>query len=308
MQHVSEIRTDGSGRELTEHGEGLFPVTVYENTLFQYRTRSVPWHWHEECELVYVQSGTLQLCASSRKTAVAQHCAVFINTGQLHAMQSADGQDCTMHNVLFHADVIDGTPSSVLRQKYVRPLTTAEHTGIVIMDDQTDWTRKALALLCEVTALYEKREFGYEIRLRNLLSEIWLLILKHYAPTGERYPQDPYIKDMLTFIHQQYAKPLHLEDIAASAGVSVRTAARSFRKALGMAPAQYLQEYRLQKAAEQLTETGDSVAAVCFDTGFNDASYFTRAFRKYFRVTPKEYRRISRDAAAGENRGATEPA
>lgn len=54
---------------------------------------------------------------------------------------------------------------------------------------------------------------------------------------------------------------------------------------------EYLNAYRLNTAAELLRTTDDTVLAVAEQTGFKNLSYFNRAFKTHYGLTPKEYRR-----------------
>ena len=47
-------------------------------------------------------------------------------------------------------------------------------------------------------------------------------------------------------------------------------------------------------AARRILETDDRISEVCRHVGIEDANYFTKIFKKYFRVSPHIYRKISR--------------
>ena len=51
-----------------------------------------------------------------------------------------------------------------------------------------------------------------------------------------------------------------------------------------------LNRMRVDRAAEILARTDRSLCLVAMDCGFGDQSYFTKVFRRYLRVTPREYR------------------
>ncbi len=51
---------------------------------------------------------------------------------------------------------------------------------------------------------------------------------------------------------------------------------------------EYLKEFRLQKAIKKLKE-GYRIGVICFDCGFNSASYFSYCFKEHFGVSPKLY-------------------
>ena len=53
----------------------------------------------------------------------------------------------------------------------------------------------------------------------------------------------------------------------------------------------YLAELRLLQSAAALTDLTRSVREIALTSGFPDANYFSRAFRRHFGVSPTEYRR-----------------
>ena len=62
---------------------------------------------------------------------------------------------------------------------------------------------------------------------------------------------------------------------------------------MNMTCIEYLNQYRLEMASRQLTETELPVTSIALESGFNNISYFNRVFKKKFGVTPKEYRSCS---------------
>ena len=57
-----------------------------------------------------------------------------------------------------------------------------------------------------------------------------------------------------------------------------------------LCPIEYVNQYRLTQAAQLLRTTAQSVSDICYLTGFNSSSYFTKKFKDYYKMTPKEYR------------------
>ncbi len=86
------------------------------------------------------------------------------------------------------------------------------------------------------------------------------------------------------------------EDIAAALHLSRSTLFERCRTLLGTAPTEYLRELRFKKAGEMIREGGYSISQIAYKTGFNDAHYFSKAFRKRFGKTPTEYRKTASDA------------
>lgn len=82
MDHQTALRTDK--KEQKRHGAASFPVACY---LGDYKTIHVPWHWHDEMEVLVVEQGSGFVEISSAKYTVPAGSGCFINAGVLHALK-----------------------------------------------------------------------------------------------------------------------------------------------------------------------------------------------------------------------------
>lgn len=62
------------------------------------------------------------------------------------------------------------------------------------------------------------------------------------------------------------------------------------RKNTGMAPWEFINAYRMKKATELLTSEDLSISAVAYELAFYDVKYFSKQFKKYFNLSPSEYK------------------
>ena len=92
-------------------------------------------------------------------------------------------------------------------------------------------------------------------------------------------------------LHDEFAKNLTTSQLAQQAGLSISQFERSFRKAFGTSPHQYLVGIRVENACRLLIETNDTVSAVAQCCGFYDHAHFTRAFATVIGCSPSAYRR-----------------
>ena len=65
---------------------------------------------------------------------------------------------------------------------------------------------------------------------------------------------------------------------------------RYFRENMGTSFVDYLRDYRLTMAARLLLVSDETVLSIAEEVGFENLSYFNRAFKKKYGVTPREYR------------------
>jgi AraC-like DNA-binding protein len=95
-----------------------------------------------------------------------------------------------------------------------------------------------------------------------------------------------------------YDRPLDLADLARAANVSPRHFSRSFRRAYGETPYQYLLARRMERARHLLRTTDMQVGEICLAVGFTSVGSFTTTFRRHVGITPMDYRRLGAGRSA----------
>lgn len=101
----------------------------------------------------------------------------------------------------------------------------------------------------------------------------------------------PNVKLMLKYIDENFVNPaLNQEMIASELGLSSNYVSKQFKAALGISVGKYLTEYRLKKSITYLNETEFDIRSIMEKVGFANESNFYRQFKKYYGITPKEYR------------------
>jgi two-component system response regulator YesN len=90
-------------------------------------------------------------------------------------------------------------------------------------------------------------------------------------------------------IDDLYQQDLSLEEVARAVAISPFYLSRLFREEMGLGFTEYLTRLRLEKSLTLLAQ-GLTVKECSFAIGYNDPNYFSRLFRKHFKVSPTEYR------------------
>ena len=101
---------------------------------------------------------------------------------------------------------------------------------------------------------------------------------------------DEQIADVQVLIRQQLGDPLDIPALAAATGMTTRTLSRRFKRAVGMTPGNYLNNWRIKESRSLLQHSNLSVAEVGWSVGFRDPSQFSRQFRNAVGMTPKRWR------------------
>ncbi len=128
---------------------------------------------------------------------------------------------------------------------------------------------KQLALLCELLAsLLEQQE----------------------ADPPARGPKEA-IQAVIDYIEQHYMDRLNPGQLASLAGMTASSFCRSFKKATGMTPGQYVTHCRLASAKHYMARGTYSLKTIAHQVGYEDELYFSRVFRKTEGVSPTAYLR-----------------
>ncbi len=287
------VKISDEGEELVEHGSTHFPVACYNEDL---HNEPVPWHWHEELEFVRVSEGEALVEESSEKYIVKAGSGFFINSEVLHAVWPAVPERCKLQSLVFKPRLVAGGLDSVFWQKYLQPLIKNQSQKIKILEPKSEWQIEAISLIEEAWQAMAYEPPGYEFKLRNKLSELVFIFTQQIAASprqlSEKEQRDENrIKKMLSFIHSNYNEPLTCTDIAQSASISESECLRCFRTTIGSSPIQYLKRYRLQKAADYLSDSGLTVTQIAERCGFMEMSYFAKSFKDLRGMTPSEFRK-----------------
>lgn len=105
---------------------------------------------------------------------------------------------------------------------------------------------------------------------------------------------DPLVRKAMLMLEQRLHEPLAVEALCAPLGVGRRQLERRFRQDVGLSPAGYRLQLRLQRARWLLVNTDLEVAAVGLECGFGDAAHFARAVGKAFGRGPRALRLAGR--------------
>ncbi len=157
---------------------------------------------------------------------------------------------------------------------------TRKHGHILPMPASAPPVELLLKLYDDASAgrIYDK--YGLSELLYRFLMELYRqLETREAVPAG--------IQRTIWRMEQEYRDPLlSLGRLAGESGFSPFYYSRLFKKHAGISPYAYLQQVRMDHAMDLLISTDVSVKEISRMTGFNDYSYFCRAFRHHHGKTP----------------------
>ena len=291
--------------ELTKHGTPIFPCAGYDEDPGEYLVGNIPWHWHEELEVILAAEGdTLVLCGETEYRLHAGD-VLFVNSNVLHKLKRGQrNTPCRINSLLFMPELVSSFPQSIIQQRYIAPLIRCATLTEILLKSDVPWQKTAIQRFVEAFEAFVSDRYGYEILVQVELMQMLLTILENMqdrvCDTDLVQNKDGVrIKQMLAYIHEHYAEPLTVSQIAAASAISESECYRCFRKVLDSSPIDYLLQYRIRAAAGMLSGSDMSISDICFATGFNSPSYFAKVFRQELLISPRKYRSTHQQAASG---------
>ena len=190
-----------------------------------------------------------------------------------------------------------GFEKSLIQTKYVDLVVNGHEFSALWFDGSEEWHRDIRKKMRKVIELDLERPDFYEMEVQMLLSEIWLVLLRHqgafHQETESLNPKElARLKTILGFIHENYDKKITLTDIADSVHICKSECCRFFKKHMNESLFDYLLRYRVEQSIPYLRDEEYSITDAAFNSGFTDTGYYSRVFHKYTGWAPREFRKV----------------
>ncbi len=285
-----EVDTRKDGSEIVKYDYEDYYAYVRKGKLSDFANHTANCHWHDDLEFIYVFSGRMQYSVNGEIIDLNGGEGIMVNSRKLHFGFSLNKEECEYFCVLLHPMLLCATHG--LDGEFVSPIISSEAIPYVFLSEKCAWQKD---VLCEIRNIYENRkQKSAQLYIHRSFFNIWITITENLALN--RSASTSYdgrltsLKNMLAFVHKNYAERISLEDIARFGSVSKSTCLTLFKKYLNQTPNSFLINYRLKKAAQLLKSTALSVTEIASLTGFQGVSYFCESFKRTYFLSPTEYR------------------
>lgn len=283
----------GSEEKLPDYFPDL-PYIATRVSLESFPGRAVPWHWHSPVEMFYMERGKLEYSCLDGRIVFPEGTAGFVNSNVLHASRAiGETGDAVSRLHIFDPVLVSGAVGSRIDKSYVAPITSAPHIKMLIFRPELPAENEILTAI-KAAFCVSDRERGYEIRIRDAMSDIWLKLfrllegkLDHQTESDRDSDR---LKALLLCVRERYTEKLTVAELSAAAYISERECYRLFQSRLHTTPTEYITGFRLQEAADRLVNSQDSASSIAYSCGFGSSSYFGKLFKERFGLAPSEYR------------------
>lgn len=249
-------------------------------------------HIHNCFEIGYCYQGAGIFLIGNKIFSCYSGDAVFINSQEFHILKNDSPQNSRWKFINLrpqalltgwvHPDGLKFDMADFAGEHFSNVVHAREHPAL---------TGLTALLIAEL----EAQEVDYENTTRALL---WAIMskLNRITPRPQtdaafrNKNEQEMVYPALKHIADHYTEEITIPQLARLCCCSVSSFRRFFLRGIGTLPRDYLNEFRLKNAANQLLQTRKGIYEIAIGCGFGSISNFNRQFQKHFAQSPRDYR------------------
>ncbi len=246
--------------------ESSFPIRLLDYTEEPY---TFPLHWHEHTEIHFIFKGNSEIRCGDKVLALKENDCIIINGNELH--QGVDGI-CSYGCMIL-------------------PPSFFEDTHVIF--DRLVSDSKITALFTDIYCSLREQKTGYRQEIKGYTYLLLAHLMQNYiketlSETGylQRAQKLDNINNAVQYINEHFTEIITTPELAEIAHLSEGHFCNVFKSVTGMTAKEYINHLRIKKAAALLSSTDMSVTETALYSGFTDANYFARMFKKITGKTP----------------------
>ncbi len=187
--------------------------------------------------------------------------------------------NCILVSMMYHA----GDHFDLTKSFFMELVATVTRTAVEAGGSPSELLGDNFAFISELAGIQTNEQLAPW--LHKVLERIIDGIEKHRQDS-----QTVLLIDAITYMKQHLGEPLTRDAVAEVANMSPSHFSRTFHRQTGRSFTQMLSRMRVNQASEMLSQTSESVGRIAMVCGFGDQSYFTKVFRRYTHLSPRQYR------------------
>lgn len=270
---------------------GADKYSIKQNFDINSRRRERPWsmkefHYHDSYELYYLAGGSRRILVQDRIYELEPGDAVLFKPNVFH--RSMNSGSHIRYNIEFTSDFMSS---------YFTETASAE----LLSCFETEYIRLEPDECHELERLFRSARSEYESG--GLFYISFACILKLLCSAAARTPIQPKqcltkasrtLQPVIEYINKNYADIVGIDEIASQCYLNKSYLCRLFKKETGMTLTQYINNVRIQRACEMISDTELDMTEIALRCGFSSAPYFSSVFKSAVKCTPSEFRAYKR--------------
>jgi AraC family cel operon transcriptional repressor len=243
-------------------------------------------HTHDFYEIFVVVRGSAVHFVNQEKQILTEGSMVLIRPDDIHYYEKYENADCQFINLAFSKEVFQNLISYINNPMFTRRLLAQGSSPVLpLYGEDFEHVRRKLELCSIIPIEDNDKKKAY---LKFLVSELLSLYLIHGDHRVKNMPE--WLEDLINEIKKKENFILGLSCLHEKANLNTDYLSRAFKKYTGKTPTEYINDLRLNYAANMIAHSDTDITQIIFESGFNNVSHFYHLFRKKYSISPVKFR------------------
>ncbi len=270
----------------------------------------LPLDWLPDPVLLYFKSGAYTLMLNLEEHEILEECICFVNPGAVWRLTAHEDTEGKVYMLRFAYDALRPLYGGPIDAELLQPLSEGRlhcrslirmsELGYLELLHVTNRLLRAFRGNAARSADEERKHYTVHAVMDQLLVQAGLLqilgLCESFGWIREVRPEDEdrqvqLIKNALEYIREHFREKIYIRDLSGLGGLNDQYFIRFFKSVMGLPPLDYINRYRILRAAEQLARTDRRIYDIAEDCGFHNIGNFIKVFRSFMGTTPREYRK-----------------
>lgn len=239
-----------------------------------------PNHFHEYYVLGFIEDGNRYLSCKNKEYTIGSGDLILFNPMENHTCAQIDNRALDYRCLNVTPEVMQETVCEITGRSFLPEFTTT----VAYQSEQVPALKELHQMLMGEQESFRKEEAFY-----FLIEQL----LEHYT---DRQPLASFeistqIQAACDYMDKNFEESISLDDLSRISDLNKYTLLRSFTRQRGVTPYQYLEAIRVGYA-KKLLEQGVTPIEAAGQSGFTDQSHFSKYFKNFIGLTPKQYQNI----------------
>ncbi|GBF71867.1 AraC family transcriptional regulator [Paenibacillus sp. 598K] len=254
---------------------------VFHDELFVNLDKMIP-DWHTAAErigwniVVFMLEGTAHYWINGEEILLNANEILFMPIHSIRSGSNYNGQPHLKYTVLFTQTLpFQDEPDFLKRQHYF----------IIRARNMNYYKHRIEKMFSELREGHRARNYI----CKGILQELLGLLEKEMDESNLAPMKVQYAETIKNYLLAHYREPIEIDTLARLIHRSPNYTISIFKEKMGHSPIQYVHYLRIMDACDFLMVTDMTISAISDHLGYYDPSYFSRTFKKFMSMSPREY-------------------
>ena len=257
---------------------------------------SVPLHWHNEMELIYMKKGTGLISVDLQDYTVHSGNLLIILPGQLHSISPIDNVPIEYENIIFDINMLFPKQKNSLTEEFFNDLLSNSMNIPVLINEDVPYYAALITCIDNADTICTSFPNGYYLAIQSYLYQFFYILSSNLPESTVRHKSCSSLEKMkliTKYIEATYAEEITIKNMAELCDFSESHFMKFFKNNMGISFMNYLNDYRLLLSTRLLLSSSSTIIAIAAECGYDNLSYYNRLFKKKYKMAPSEFRKRS---------------